>query len=387
MTQAAIRPGDRSVLEDWWLDSQVVHLNHGSFGAVRRSTTAHQQHLREEVERDPDAWFRELPVRVAEARRAIARLLDAPEHATALVTNASAGVSAVLNSISVPAGSQVVVTDHAYGAVEMAVRRFAARHEAEVCTVHIPLDADAAQTAEMICAALGDRTTLVVLDQITSATARVMPVRETAAHCRERGIPLLVDGAHAPGQVLHPVAGLVGAYWVGNLHKWWCAPRGTAALVADTEDRHLLYPPIDSWGAPDPFPQRFDRQGTQDLTSWLAAPYAVAEIEERYGWSAARAHMSALVTYGQQCVADRWGARLDDLGSDPAPAMRLVPLPAGIATNLDSAHALQRVLAEQGYATAVTSWHGRGFLRLSAHLYNTAADYEGLAERCAHLFA
>lgn len=386
-----LRPDGSHAGRDWSLDPGVRHLNHGSYGAVPLPVSARQQALRDEAERDPVAWFRHLPARVSQARRALADWLDAPQEATALVPNASAGVTSVLVSLPLSSGARVVMTDHTYGAVEMAVQRYAARAGARVDTVHIPLAADAEETAALIREAMdaGPRTELVVVDQITSATARLMPVQQIAADCRDRGIALLVDGAHAPGMIARPLAGLAGSYWVGNLHKWPCAPRGTAVLVAqpcEPDDRQRLHPPIDSWGAPEAYPQRFDQQGTLDLTAWLAAPQAVDFVGDRYGWETARAHFCRLVEYGQQYLADCWGARLDQLPPEPAPAMRLVPLPAGVATDQAAAHALQyRIADELGCATAVTSWRGRGFLRLSAHLYNTADDYHDFAARCEWL--
>lgn len=63
--------------------------------------------------------------------------------------------------------------------------------------------------------------------------------------------------------------------------------------------------------------------------------------------------------------------------------MRLVPLPDGIAADQAAAHALQHTIADRhACATSVTTWRGRGFLRLSAHLYNTPADYQDFADRC-----
>ncbi|MFI9724288.1 aminotransferase class V-fold PLP-dependent enzyme [Streptomyces sp. NPDC052396] len=384
------RGAELTLRHHWMLDPGRVHLNHGSFGAVPRETLAHQQELREEMERDPVEWFQRLPGRVAAARRQVARLLGAPEAATAFVANASAGVTVVLQALELPLGSRIVITDHLYGAVTMAVHRAAARRGADVETVHLPLHWPLRDIAERMVAALDARTRLVVVDQISSATARLFPVAEIAEACRARGIPLLVDGAHAPGMLAHPLAGLHGTYWVGNLHKWTCAPRGSAVLVADPADpdeRRRLHPPIDSWGTPDAYPERFDQQGTQDLTAWLAAPHAPSLIEQLHGWTAARRFMAGLAEHGQRIIAERWGADLGEVRTAPAPAMRLVPLPPGHATDQDSAHALQQVISSRyGCATAITTWHGRGFLRLSAHLYNAPADYEHLAERCAELF-
>lgn len=385
---ARTRRGDPAATAGWPLDPDVLHLNHGSFGTSPSATLAYQRRLRDELDRDPDGWFRELPDRVAEARRSVAGWLGASEAGTALVPNASAGVTAVVSALRLRPGDRVMVTDHAYGAVDLAVRRYAERAGARVQTVAVPIDAGAEQIGALLRTAMDDGPppALVAVDHITSATALLMPVRAIAADCRERGVRLLVDGAHAPGMLADPLAGLHGAYWVGNLHKWPCAPRGTAVLVADPADpdeRQRLHPVIDSWGAPDPYPQRFDQQGTQDLTAWLAAPHAVRTVAAEYGgWDTVRERITALAEQAQRTVAERWGVRLRGVPALPAPSMRLVPLPPGVAADPPAAQAMQRLLAERHrVAAAVTTWHGRGFLRLSAHLYNTPADYHDFAER------
>ena len=378
-------------LSHWSLDPSVRHLNHGSFGAVPAEVLARQHALRQEMEAFPDSWFRGLPERVAAARGAIAGWLRVPADTLALVPNASAGVSTVLGSLELPRGARILLSDHAYGAVAMGAERAAARAGGSVRTVHVPLDADDDAVVAAFTGALtgnGD-TALVVVDQITSATARILPVDRIARAARKAGALTLVDGAHAPGMLPDPV-GLSGEadFWVGNLHKWPCTPRGTAALVARGERAQRLWPLTDSWGAPYPFPYRFDQQGTVDLTAWLAAPDALEFVEGRYGWDAARSFMTELAAQAQETVAKALDTGLDEVWVNEAPAMRLVPLPEGLAADEDGAVALQRrILADTGCTTAVTTWNGRGFLRLSAHLYNTPDDYAHLAEHLPRCLA
>ncbi|WP_306319559.1 MULTISPECIES: aminotransferase class V-fold PLP-dependent enzyme [unclassified Streptomyces] len=373
-------------LDAWALDPDVRHLNHGSFGAVPRVALDALRELRTEMEGNPCRWFRGLPERVAPARAELARHLRVTPDTLALVPNASAGVSTVLGGVELPAGSEVLLTDHSYGAVTMGVRRAAERAGARVRTLHIPLDATPEDIAARFADALRDSaapTSLVVVDQVTSATARLFPVADIAAHAHAAGALVLVDGAHAPGMLADPVADAGEAdFWVGNLHKWPCAPRGTAALVARGDLAQRLYPLTDSWGAPYPFPERFDHQGTLDLTPWLAAPRSLDFVEERFGWDTARHRMAELAGQAQKLLADALGVDTAAVDGSPAPAMRLVPLPEGTATDQDAAHALQHHIADAiGCETAVTTWNGRGFLRLSAHLYNDLDDYAYLADR------
>lgn len=364
------------------LDPTTRHLNHGSYGAVPVAAVAAQTALLAEMNARPGEWFGGLPSRVAQVRERAAALLGADVARTALVPNASAGVSTVLSSIELPRGARIVITDHTYGAVRMACERAARRVDGAVVTVPVALGSQDGQVVDDVVAASSDAS-LVVVDQITSATARLLPVAELTRRLRELGVPVLVDAAHAPAQLADPLAGLDADWWVGNLHKWGCTPRGTAALVAAPRAAAALMPLIDSWGAPDPYPDRFDRQGTIDLTPWLAAPAALDEIEQLFGWEAVRRYQGELVTWAAAHVSER----LADVADVPevvtavaAPAMRLVPLPTGLVRGPDEAHVLTRGLAALGFQTAITSWSDHAFLRLSAHVYNTADDYGALAE-------
>jgi isopenicillin-N epimerase len=269
----------------------------------------------------------------------------------------------------------------------MGAERLARRWGGRVRTARVPLDADEEQAYEAVAAEMGEATDLIVIDHITSATARRMPVERIGAEARRRGIPLLVDGAHVPGLIAAPLDGVTCDFWVGNLHKWGCAPRGTAALVARGALREQLYPLIDSWGAADPYPDRFDQQGTVDVTGCLAAPTALDFIERTWGWGTARRYMDDLAGYGERVVGAAF-AELTGVSSAvdvgmPVPGMRLVRLPAGLAGSRVEADALRdRAARELGVETAFTSFGGVGYLRLSAHVYNTAADYEYFAEAC-----
>lgn len=379
----------RSAADLWSLSADRLHLNHGSFGAVPTAVIDAQHRLRLEMEAAPVAWFGRLPGRIAEARLRVAQYLGSDSEGIALVTNVSAGVSAVLASMHLRNGVRLLVTDHGYGAVSKGAERVARRHDGQLATVHIPLAADELECTDRILAAVGEETDVVIIDQVTSPTARMFPVDDVCEQLRRRGVISIVDGAHAPGMIADPVC-RTADFWVGNLHKFACAPRGTAALYARPEHRDLLHPLIDSWGAGLSYPERFDFQGTTDATGWLAAPNALELIEAEFGWDAVRAHNERLVEQG----ADHVGVILSRrFGTEPranlggaAPGMALVPLPSGIVSTREEADALRdRVARELAAEVAFTAFDREGYLRLSAHIYNTPDDYEAFAERLVPL--
>src|SRR5690606_29432909 len=205
-------------------------------------------------------WFPRIAEYVADARAHVAPFVGARAEDSAFVPNASAAATVVYNRLRLAAGDEILVTDHGHGAITMGAARLARRFGAAVRAVHIPLFASADEVVELFRQSLTASTRLIVVDQITSPTARMLPTAEITALAHERGIRVLVDGAHAPGLISDAATVGGGDWWFGNMHKWPCAPRGSALLVTTDSDRQELWPLIDSWGAPEPFPGRFDTQ-------------------------------------------------------------------------------------------------------------------------------
>lgn len=371
----------------WPLDPEIVHLNHGSFGAVPSVVVEEQDALRRRADRSPVEWFPRIAERVHEARERTAPFVGADAADSAFVPNASAAATVVFNSLRLEAGEEILVTDHGYGAITMGARRLARRFGAAVRTVELPLHASDDEIVQRFSDARTSRTRLIVVDQITSPTARRLPTRRIADEAAGYGVRTLVDGAHGPGLIPDAAAQAGGDWWFGNMHKWPCAPRGSALLVTRAHDRQELWPLIDSWGAPEPFPERFDTQGTIDATTYISTPAAIEFVEREFGWERTRATLTGMADAGAEIIARalRPFSDEDPLTSLPSgvPSMRLVRLPLGLGATREEADALRmELLDEVGVETAFTSFRGLGYFRLSAHLYNEASDYEAFAERC-----
>jgi isopenicillin-N epimerase len=321
----------------------------------------------------------EEPAGVQQARLRAAAFLGADPAGLALVPNATTAVSTVLATFDFAAGDQIVVSDHGYGAIRLAVDRIARESGATVTEASFSTRADEDEICAAVEAALTEFSRLLVIDQVTSSTARVLPVDRIIAVAHDRSVPVLVDAAHTPGQLGVDVAALGADFWTGVLHKWPCAARGTAVLAVAEQWRSRLAPLVTSWNDADGFPKAFDLAGTRDLTAWLVLGDAL-DLMDELSWDRLRIHGSALADFGQATVADALGVGSDALWREPDLWMRCVPLPEGVATTTDAARALWNVISDRlGCEVGVTTWTGRGLLRLSAHAYNAPGEYERLA--------
>jgi len=369
---------DLELLDKFGLDPNVLHLNHGAFGVAPISVRRHAEAWRDRAERNPNRFngseVREL---VAQARRFAAAWLGVPPESVGWVRNVSEGASAVISSLDLEPGDQIVVCNHGYGSVRMAAEHWAGRRGASVRMVDFPLGAEDDEIIAAYAKVCGPQTRLAIVDQITSPTATVLPVAGIAAAI---DAPVLVDAAHVPGTLPVDVEGLGAAYWVGNLHKWAFTPRGSALLWA-REDRRAGTPPsVLSWQLNDGFSESFDHPGTWDYSGWLAAPAGLDFWTELGGWEQID-RQSAMIDSAQQLLADALGTSLDGLPVHPAPTMRMVRLPEQLLDQAeDSRRSRERLSEEFGIQVPMHRFEDQPLMRIAGAAYNTLDDYERLAE-------
>ena len=378
------------MLEHWLLDPHYTYLNHGTVGAPPRRVLAAQQALRDEIERQPSRFIlRELALEQPAPWRSTSRLREAIEPVASFlatnpddlvfVSNVTSGLNAVLQSLPLEPGDEVLVTDLGYGAIGFAADTATAARGATLRTIAMPYPLRDPQTAvDTVAAALTDRTRLLVIDHITARTALLLPVARVAAACRERGVPVLVDGAHAPGAIALDVPALGVDWYVANLHKWAHTPRPCGVLWAAPGRQAMLHPPVTSWGHGRGYLGEFEHVATSDPTAYLAAPDAMALIAE-WGFPAIASYIHQLAWDAGQLLTKHWGTALDT-PREMIGSMVTVPLPdAAGATDEDATRLRLALLEEDTIEVQLHAWRGRLWVRVSAQVYNELADVERLA--------
>lgn len=372
----------RAIRHQWLLEEGMAYLNHGSFGATLRRVLRAQDGWRLRMERQPMRFF--LDVYEPALRAVAGQLADfvgACGDDLALVENATSGVNAVLRSLDLRPGDEVVTTQHLYPAVAFTLGWVLERSGAVQRQVQLPFPLnDPAVVLERIEAAITPRTRLVVVDHITSATSLVLPVADIVALCRDRGLRVLIDGAHGPGMLELDLPALGADWYTGNCHKWLCGAKGAGFLWANPERSDAtegLHPAVLSNYTGRGFPREFDWVGTRDTTSWLSLDEALA-FQREIGPRRIREHNRNLVLRGARTLADLWGS---DLPCPESMVGSIVSMPCPVA--VEPTEAAARELASWLWRThriepMPVAFGGRMWIRISAHLYNEPGEYEQL---------
>jgi isopenicillin-N epimerase len=371
----------RAIRHEWRLDPDFLTVNHGSFGATPECVLAGQDAWRRRMEAQPTRFMGTvLPDALREAACRLGEFLGARGDDIGFVDNATTGCNAVLRSLALAPGDEVLVLDHGYGAVHKAVRFVTERAGARMTEAAIPFPSvteDALVAA--VATALSTRTRLAVIDHITSASALVMPVERIVAACHDVGVPVLIDGAHGPGHADVALNQLGADWYTGNCHKWLCAPKGCAFLWTTPERQAETHPTVISHGFEQGYIQEFDWTGTRDPSAFLSVSSAI-EFHERLGGTSLRQRNMSLAAEAASLVARRLNTETID--SLAGCAMRLVRLPVSQDTEAAS---LRANLLAAGTDAPVHAIGDGLWLRLSAFAYNELEDYARLADIVARI--
>jgi isopenicillin-N epimerase len=379
---------------EWALDPGILYLNHGTVGATPRRVLARQQAIRDAMEKQPARFLlrecsglvgapRTAPTLLRLAAAEVADFCGCEGDDLVFVDNATAGVNAILQSLELRAGDEILVTDHTYGAVTMAAAFFASRAGARVVTATVPYPRfDREQMMQSISQTLTSRTRLAILDHVSSESALVMPLSELAAICHARGVPVLGDGAHAPGAIALDLRSLGVDWYTANLHKWAWAPRSCGILWAARERQESLHPVVISWGLHEGYTRAFDWVGTRDPSAWLAAPEGIAFMRE-LGTEAVQRWNHDLAWQAAQLLGRAWDTKpvIDEWSTG---TMATVPLPQQLGSSrADAARLRDALLDEEAIEVQVHAWSGQLWARVSAQIYNEISDFERLAAAVA----
>jgi len=394
------RPATSKFRRHWALAPDTTFLNHGSFGACPRAVLEFQQQLRREMEAEPVQFlWRRYEERLQPARRALAKFLGARSRDLVFVTNATTAVNAVVHSLDLRRGDELLTTDHDYNACRNVLIAAARRAGAKVRVARVPFPIRSEdQVLETIMRAVNSRTRLALIDHVTSNSALIFPVRTILREMASRGVDVMIDGAHAPGMVPLNLSSLQPAYYTGNLHKWVCAPKGAAFLWVREDKQAGLQPAVVSHGNNTPrrgyssFQDRFDWAGTFDPTAWLSVPKALDCLHRLLpgGWNELRRRNHELAVQGRSILGSAF--QTDPLCPEGMlGSMATISLPERLQKHtrksgkIDSGQAFLYDLFRIEVPFVRTGHPERRCIRISAQLYNTVADYEFLARALSEL--
>ncbi len=365
--------------DQFLLRPEVTFLNHGSFGATPRPVFERYQAWQRELEGEPVEFLgRRIRDLLAEARAPLGEYLHTSPDDLVYVPNITFAVNIVARSLDLQPGDEVLATNHEYGASDRTWRFNCAKKGVRYINQPIALPITSAEDfVDQLWAGVTERTKVIFISHITSATALIFPVAEVCRRARAAGIITVIDAAHAPGHIDINLDDLGADYYLANCHKWLASARGAGFLYARPEMQALLEPLVVSWGWESEMPSGSEFQdwfgwlGTDDPSPYLSVPMAI-EFQREHDWPTVRQECHRLAAWTRERVAEL--TEMEHIcPEDWFGQMCVLPLPVGTLDKLGT-----RLWDEYHIEIPHIRWNGREFVRISIQAYNSQADVEKL---------
>lgn len=285
------------------VDRSMVNLNNGGVSpAPRYVHEKFKEHLDFSNNAPPYHMWRVLEPNREGVRQQLAQALGCDAEELAVTRNASESLMICQHGFDLRAGDEVLTTDQDYPRMIAAFRQRERRHGVVLRQIALPVPCeDDAEVVRRFAAAITDRTRMILVCHMVNLTGQILPVRAVAALGRERGIPVVVDGAHAVAHFPFRLDELECDYYGSSLHKWLFAPVGTGLLYVRRERIEALWPLLAAEPALDQDIRKFEEIGTHPAAQLLAIGEALT-----FHQALGPERKAARLVY----LRDRWARRL-----------------------------------------------------------------------------
>jgi L-cysteine/cystine lyase len=358
-----------------------IYLNTGTFGPLPTPVIeAMQQQMQKELEegRLGAEAFETISATYRSARQAVARLLHVHEDEIALTDNTGEGLNIICYGLNWQLGDEIITTNHEHFSLLAPLYQLRARYGVTIKVADLGPNAERS-LLEAVAEQVTERTRLIAVSHVAWSTGTCLNISEVGALGRERGIPVLIDGAQSAGAIPLSLHALDVDFYAIPGQKWLCGPDGTGALYARREAvNYVTSTYVGYWSADDMHgvewklqqnARRFEVGGRQTAAvSGQAA--ALNWLEEVVGHEWLFAHIAELNTYAYHALQTVPGLQM------------LTPSPAasGLLTFVlekQDPDEVVKYLREQ-YQISIRTIPDMNSMRISTGFYNTEAEIDTL---------
>jgi isopenicillin-N epimerase len=363
------------------LDNNITFLNHGSFGACPKPIFEEYQRFQLELETEPVHFIqKKLPIYLKEAKKPLAEFIGCNVNDFFFTPNPTFAINTVMRSLNLHAGDEILTTNHEYGAMDRTWNFYCKKSGAKYVRQEIALPiVSKEQIIEEFWKGYNSNTKVIFLNQISSSTALIFPVKEICVKAQELGLITIIDGAHVPGHIDLNIQDLNPDFYTGTLHKWMLAPKGSSFLYVKREFQADIDPLVVSWGYESLMPSEsqfldyHEYQGTQDASQYLCTPKVILFLEENNWKEKSKAC--------RKLVIDNYQRFCDLVGTNPICPIseEFLGQMASIPVRTEKPMELKELLySKYKIQIPIMPLNGNVYMRYSINVYNSQEDLEVL---------
>ena len=371
--------------EDYWteirnaftVDRNIINFNNGYCSPAPRPVQDAMRRYLDYSDMGPyHTMIAGLEKQVETVRVRLAAAAGCDPEEMAITRNASESLENAQYGIDLKPGDEVLTTNQDYPRMLTTFRQRERREGIVLKTISFPVPPpsmdDLYQRFEQ---AVTSKTKLILVCHITNRTGQIFPVRRICDMAHARGIPVIVDGAHAFSHFPYKLSDLNCDYYGVSLHKWACAPIGTGFLYVRKSKIAETWPLMAAGPNQVNDIRKFEEIGTHPAANHDAISQALV-FTENIGIE----RKSARLRY----LRNRWAHRLKENpkckilhSEDPAQSCGIGFLAFNGA---DPGKIHDALWSKYNILTAMMGHEEYSGLRVTPHVYSTLRDVDYFAE-------
>ena len=361
------------------LDPNAIHLNHGSFGACPKPIFDSLISWQKKLEFNPVKHLAfDMFEHLKESREYLSNYINCDKDDIVFFPNPSTALNAVIKSLDLKNGDEILTTNHEYGALDKTWNFICKKTGAKYIKQNISLPLKSKNDfINTFIKGINKNTKVIFISHITSPTGLIFPAEEICKVAKENNIFCIIDGAHVPGHINLDIKKLNPDIYTGACHKWMCAPKGTSFLYAKKEIQDYIDPLVISWGYDSEIPSHskyldyHQWQGTQDPSSYLTIPDVINFLNKN-NWE----------TISKECRKINIEAREmvnNSLNQEPISENNFIGQMSSIKIQCKDPVELQKIFyLNYKIIVPIVKWEDKMLLRFSIQAYNSMEDIEKL---------
>ena len=361
------------------LDPNIIHLNHGSFGACPKPIFDSLISWQKKLEFNPVKHLAfDMYDYLEESRESLSNYINCNKDDIVFFPNPSTALNTVIKSLDLKNNDEILTTNHEYGALDKTWNFICKKTGAKYIKQNIILPLKSKNDfINIFIKGINKNTKVIFISHITSPTGLIFPVEEICKIARENNIFCIIDGAHVPGHIDLDIKQLNPDIYTGACHKWMCAPKGTSFLYAKKEIQNDIDPLVISWGYDSDIPSHskyldyHQWQGTQDPSAYLTIPDVINFLNKN-NWNEVSKKCRLINIEARELINK-------SLNKNPISDNQFIGQMSTIEIKCeDSIKVIKKLYEDFKIVVPIVKWEDKMLLRFSIQAYNSMEDIEKL---------
>ncbi len=378
--------------EDFWetirqgykLKSDYINLENGYYCILPQEILDHYIEKIREVNMHGAYYMRTVQFdNKKAAAQKLARVAGCKDDELIITRNTTESLDMIISGLHWQEGDEAVMAEQDYGAMLDMFRLVAKRYGMVNKIVSVPMYPKSDdEIVQLYANAITPKTKLLMVCHMINITGHILPIKKICDMAHSKGVPVMVDGAHAFAHIEFKIPDLNCDYYGCSLHKWLSVPLGAGMLYVKKENVGKIWPLFGEDGKKEDDILRLNHTGTHPVATDLAIAYSI-DFYEKIGAERKEARLRYLQNYWTDKVRNLPNVVLNT-PSDKSRSCGIANV--GIKGMAPAELAVRLLKKYKIYTVAIDSAGVHG-CRITPNVYTTTAELDVLVKALTELKA